>query len=186
MERVPEKMSDPVVVHRRRTILSPWVTLVERGIATPDDTGMPRLFHSLAQADYVTVLAETEERQVILVEQFRPALERRTLELPGGLLDAGEDPAVCAARELAEETGFEAQGAPLLLGCLVADTGRLENRLWCFFARGVRPIAGWRAETGVERRLLPMQQLKDLITAGDFDHALHIAVVGMALLRGEI
>jgi ADP-ribose diphosphatase len=186
MERVQEKMSDPVVVHRRRTVLSPWVTVVERGIATSENAGAPRLFHSLEQADYVTVLAETEERQVILVEQFRPALERRTLELPGGLLEAGEDPASCAVRELAEETGFETPAPPLLLGSLVADTGRLENRIWSFYVRGVRPIAGWRAEPGVDRRLVPLPAFKDMIRSGEFDHALHIAIVGMALLRGEI
>jgi ADP-ribose pyrophosphatase len=179
-------MSDPIVVHRRRTVLSPWVTLVERGVTAAENSGAPHFFHSLQQADYVTVLAETEAREVILVEQFRPAMERRTLELPGGLLDPGEDPARCAARELAEETGFAAPAAPIPLGSFIADTGRLENRIWGFLIRDARPVAGWQPEAGVERRLVPEHALRDMIKSGDFDNALHVAIVGMALLRGEI
>jgi ADP-ribose pyrophosphatase len=185
-QELSQEMSDPVVIHRRRTVLSPWVTLVERGVTTPENPGEPQLFHSLEQADYVTVLAVTAAREVILVEQFRPALERRTIELPGGLLDAGEEPAACAVRELAEETGFAAPASAVPLGCFIADTGRLENRIWGFLVRGARPIEGWRAEPGVAPRLVPEPELKDMVKRGEFDNALHVAIIGMALLRGEL
>ena len=46
---------------------------------------------------------------VCLVRQYRIALGKMTLEIPAGKLDAGEDPIVCAARELAEETGLVAE-----------------------------------------------------------------------------
>ena len=46
--------------------------------------------------------------KICLVRQYRVALGRMTLEIPAGKLDAGEDPAVCAARELTEETGLVA------------------------------------------------------------------------------
>ena len=47
--------------------------------------------------------------RMCLVRQYRVALGRMTLEIPAGKLDPGEDPAVCAARELAEETGLVAE-----------------------------------------------------------------------------
>ena len=47
--------------------------------------------------------------KMCLVRQYRVALGRMTLEIPAGKLDAGEDPAVCAARELTEETGLVAE-----------------------------------------------------------------------------
>ena len=47
--------------------------------------------------------------KMCLVRQWRVALGRLTLEIPAGKLDAGEDPATCAARELAEETGLVAE-----------------------------------------------------------------------------
>jgi ADP-ribose pyrophosphatase len=160
------------------------VTLSERDARFPGAAETPQLFHSFVVADYVSLLAETADGRIVLVEQFRPALERRTLELPGGLLDDGEDPAICAGRELVEETGFAAQTSPVLIGNLVADSARLENRVWCFHARPVVAREGWQSEPGVSPRLVTKPELRDLVTNGTFDHAPHIAILGMAILRG--
>ncbi len=56
------------------------------------------------------ILATTDAGEIVLVEQLRRALGRRTIELPAGLIgdDGDFDPATTAARELAEETGFAA------------------------------------------------------------------------------
>lgn len=54
----------------------------------------------------VCVIAITNEKKIILVEQYRKALERPLVEVPAGKLEPGEDPALCAARELEEETGW--------------------------------------------------------------------------------
>lgn len=54
----------------------------------------------------VCMLAMTEEDEVILVECYRPGPEILLKELPGGAIDAGEEPQVAAARELLEETGY--------------------------------------------------------------------------------
>lgn len=172
----------PAVVSRRPITLSRWVTVTERAVAA--GSGAAELFHSLSLADYVTVLARTEDGMIVLVRQFRPVWETFTLELPGGMLDPGEDPATCAARELVEETGFR-PGRPLQpLGRLKTDTGRLENHLWGFFADAVRPLPDWCPEAGVERILVPVDDFLEMVREETFDHALHVALVGMALLRG--
>jgi ADP-ribose pyrophosphatase len=54
----------------------------------------------------VAVLAVTNEERIVLVEQYRKALERTIVEIPAGKLEKGEKPEVCAARELEEETGY--------------------------------------------------------------------------------
>ncbi len=69
----------------------------------------------------------------VLVRQYRPVIERWTLEFPGGLRDPGEDPEVTAARELKEETGFRASEIIPLIAC-DADVGRLCNKFFGFFA----------------------------------------------------
>jgi ADP-ribose pyrophosphatase len=168
----------------RRTHLSDWVTLVERTVSV-EGASPPRQFHSLAQADYVTVLALTTGDEVALVRQFRPALDDFSLELPGGLLDPGEAPGDCARRELAEEAGLAAARIEPL-GVLHPDSGRLENRLWAFLAAGCTPQPGWQPEPDV----VPLRRgradfLRD-VAEGRFVHALHVAVVGLALCRGAI
>ena len=55
------------------------------------------------------VVALTDTGKIALVRQYRTALDRVTVEIPAGKLDAGEDPQECAARELREETGFVAR-----------------------------------------------------------------------------
>ena len=57
----------------------------------------------------VCVLALTTRETVLLVQQFRPGPETVLLELPGGGVNAGEDPAEAAARELLEETGYRGE-----------------------------------------------------------------------------
>jgi ADP-ribose pyrophosphatase len=57
----------------------------------------------------VCLLAITAENKLLLVWQFRKALEKTILELPAGKLEKGEDPYVCAERELEEETGYRAK-----------------------------------------------------------------------------
>lgn len=56
----------------------------------------------------VAVIALDADSRVLLVRQYRTALERVTVEVPAGKLERGEDPLLCAQRELAEETGYAA------------------------------------------------------------------------------
>lgn len=59
------------------------------------------------EGDYVCVLALTKDNKIVLARQYRPGPDRILLELPGGRIDEGEDPALSASRELLEETGFQ-------------------------------------------------------------------------------
>lgn len=57
----------------------------------------------------VAIIALTEEGKLVLVEQYRKALERTLIEIPAGKIDFGEAPEVTAVRELEEETGYGAK-----------------------------------------------------------------------------
>jgi ADP-ribose pyrophosphatase len=132
------------------------------------------------------MVALTQQQELVCVSQYRPAVDAVTLELPAGLLEVGEDPLQCAVRELAEEANFQPSAAPIPLGCLLADTGRLENRFWAFVATGVVPIADNVSEPDVTCRLVPLSDMLQFIADGRFAHALHIAAIGLAIMRGAL
>jgi ADP-ribose pyrophosphatase len=65
----------------------------------------------------VAVIPIDSKGRIVLVEQWRRAIERVTLELPAGMLDPGESPEECAQRELQEETGYKAGSLEFFGGC---------------------------------------------------------------------
>jgi ADP-ribose pyrophosphatase len=142
-------------------------------------------YYSLRLPDYAAIVALTGERRVLTVRQYRPAVERYTLELPSGIVDPGEQPAQSAARELLEETAYRAPSVEVL-GAMVPDTGRIGNRIWNCFAEGVEAVEGRAREEGIEVEAYSIPELLRLIADGVFDHSLHVATVMLARLRGKL
>jgi ADP-ribose pyrophosphatase len=174
----------PRIASSQTTRVSPWVSLVEnRVVAAPDDAGA--VYHSIDTMDYVSVLAVTADGRIPIVRQFRPAVRRFTLEFPGGLRDGDEAPEACAIRELAEEVGLAASRLQPL-GAFLPDSGRLGNRMWTFFAPDVVPVPDWRPETDIAHMMVTIAELHALALDGSFDHAPHVAMLGMAVMRGWI
>src|SRR5262245_44718367 len=68
----------------------------------------------------VCVVPVQADGTILLVRQFRLAAGKVLLEIPAGTLEAGEDPADCAARELEEETGFKAGQMRFLFSAFLA------------------------------------------------------------------
>ena len=62
----------------------------------------------------VAILAITNENRVLLVKQYRKAIEKALWELPAGKLEQGESPKECAIRELKEETGYSTSNVKLI------------------------------------------------------------------------
>ena len=91
------------------------------------------------------VVPVTDEGKILMVRQYRNALERYTLEVPAGALDAADEPGiVCAGRELEEETGF-----------------RSENLEWLITLRTTVAFCNERIEVFVARDLIPSRQHLD-------------------------
>lgn len=176
-------MNSPLDIQRTELKLSKWVTLVETAVMWNGRSTL-ETYHAFSQADYVSVLAITRDGRFPLVKQYRPACTEVTLELPGGMLEEGENTALCARRELLEEVGCIA-GELEPLGVLWPDPGRLTNRLHCFFARDVLLAEdGWRPEVGVERQFAGAMEFRRLVATGQLSNAHHVAIVGLALAAG--
>ncbi len=86
----------------------------------------------------VVVVAVADDR-LVMVEQYRPAIREHCLELPAGIVEDGESATTAGARELREETGFEAAGVSLLES-FWCTTGMLRHRRSIVFAEGLTPV----------------------------------------------
>src|SRR5947209_9003869 len=137
-------------------------------------------YYSLRLPDYAAILAITGDQRIVAVRQYRPAVERYTIELPSGLVDPGESPAEAARRELLEETGYEASSVEVL-GPMEPDTGRLGNLIWSCLATGVRPLEGRQPEEGIEVLTYSPAELARATAEGEFNHGLHVAILMLAV-----
>ena len=127
---------------------------------------------------WVTVVAITQEQQLVLVRQYRHALGQINLELPGGACDEDEDPLAAGKRELLEETGYGGGDWSRIL--TVAPNPAIQNN-WDHFvlAKGVRllgePSPDDTEDLVVELR--PRESVHGLISSGEIVHALHVGAL---------
>ena len=172
------------IIFKRKTIFSTaWFDLIEKEVCRE---GKKENFYTLKVRDYVSVIAKTRGDRIVLVRQYRPSIERITLEFPSGHVDAKEAPERAARRELYEETGYEG-GRLSFLGVLWADTGRLSNRQWCYFIEGVKlSRKRWKPEPFVVSTTIARRALFYKLRNGSFDHALNLSVLALAMAKNKI
>lgn len=84
----------------------------------------------------VAIIAVTDENKIVMVEQYRKALERTIVEIPAGKLEKGEEPADCALRELEEETGYECKSLDLLVS-FYTSPGFSDEIVHLYIAKGL-------------------------------------------------
>jgi len=171
----------PAIVRRDQVFTTPYFRLIGKHVA--GESGDP--YYALELPDYVSIVAQTTNGDLVLVKQFRPAVEAVTVELPAGLVEVGDTPERTAIRELKEETGFVAERA-ILVGCMKPDTGRLANRMWVYFATGVVRDRDALPETGMEVVVRTPAQVSEALVNGTFDHALHVAALLLAVQLGHL
>jgi ADP-ribose pyrophosphatase len=149
------------------------------------DDGFEKEMTTLHCPEWANIFALTPSNEVVLVRQYRPGPREITLELPGGIVDAGEDMARAAQRELFEETGFEAAQVEAL-GWSYPNPALQDNRIHHFFApiatpKGPAPFDGEGEECEVV--LAPLSELDQLVRDGHLRHGLCLAAIAKARAR---
>jgi 8-oxo-dGTP pyrophosphatase MutT (NUDIX family) len=170
----------------RERIQSFRIFEVHRIRARSPRTGSEHDFFDIESVDWVNVIPFTSSGEVVLVRQYRHGADRVTLEIPGGMVDPGEDPVTAAARELLEETGYRAETL-VPLGSVNPNPAIFGNRLHVFAARGAARVADVANDSTEETQveLVPEQALNQLVREGAIDHALVVAALGLLLLQPQ-
>jgi 8-oxo-dGTP pyrophosphatase MutT (NUDIX family) len=142
-------------------------------------------FYVIEAPDWINVIPLTANDDVVMIEQYRFGIEEVTLELPGGMVDDGESPRNAAARELLEETGYDAKEI-LELGATRPNPAIQDNRIHSFLASGAEfrgdPIFHGTEHTIV--RLVALEKVPELIANGTISHSLVVvAFHWLSLLR---
>jgi ADP-ribose pyrophosphatase len=141
-------------------------------------------FYVIDAPDWVNVVAFTPEDELILIEQWRHGVAHTTMEIPGGMIDAGEAPEVAAARELAEETGYRAQSWQAL-GVVEPNPAIQANRCHTYLALDCELSGGptWDHNERIEVLRVPYAEVPDIVAAGKVSHALVVAALSFESLR---
>lgn len=136
--------------------------------------------------DWVNVIAVTKEEQLVLIRQYRFGTAETTLEIPGGMVEPGEDPAVAAARELEEETGYVPERV-VGLGMVHPNPAIQGNRCHSFLALGCVKAHEGRQDAGedIAVELHPRSTVPQLILGGAITHSLVVVAFYLEHLHAQ-
>ena len=174
----------PRISTRRRTKVSPWVSLIARTVEFSRG-GAPQVYHAVEQADYVSIVARNRAGKLALVWQYRPTVEAYTWEVPAGMVDPGETPEDCCRRELVEEIGHPARTVRYLADSSPC-TGRLSNRIHSYFVEVGERVTPFHPEPGITVKWVSPKELAQMIRAGKFVSQLHLGTLMLAELHGYL
>lgn len=163
-----------VVDNTRRAVLS--IADVE----LPDGVRFEQYVLKVPSAAMVIVLDDAD--RVLMMWRHRFIIDRWVWELPGGYLDHDEDPAVCAAREVEEETGWRPRTMEPLVG-FQPMVGTIDQQNVVYLSRGADPT-GAAPDINETERLgwIPLTEVEQRITAGEIVGAGSVAGLLAVLL----
>lgn len=135
--------------------------------------GTERDFYVVHSPDWVNVIALTQDRQLVLVRQFRFGVDDLSVEIPGGVMDPGEEPIAAGLRELREETGYVGKNARII-GRVHSNPAILSNACHFVFVEDVVRSAElhWDADEEIEVITMPVDEAYKWAYSGRITHSL--------------
>ncbi|SHI01332.1 NUDIX hydrolase [Sporanaerobacter acetigenes] len=115
----------------------------------------------------VAIVALTNQNEIVLVKQYRKAVERELLEIPAGKLEIGEEPKETAIRELKEETGYTSNKLEYLLE-FYTSPGFSNEKIYLFLANElIEGQAEPEKDEYIELVKVKLEDLIDMIDKGE-------------------
>lgn len=162
-----------------------WLTYRIDKCQMPDGT-IVSPYYVLEYADWAAALAITEDREVILVRQYRHGYGQTVLELPGGIIDPKEDPFTAIQRELLEETGYSFDRF-IKTAVLAPNPSNQSNLFHAFVALGGKKVAQPKLDQteDIELHTLPLEEFQKLLEDNGLIQAMHVstAFYGLKVLN---
>jgi 8-oxo-dGTP pyrophosphatase MutT (NUDIX family) len=175
----------PWKVLKRRTLLERrWLEIHEEHVRLANGHEIEE-FHVIGVPSWTGVLAVSETDEIALVRQYRHGIESESLELPAGIIEAGEAPLEAARRELREETGYVTERWEPI-ATFATEPSRHTARAHFFCALGAKPLAerALDASEELDLVLVPKRDLVELVLRGDIAHGVHVGAILLAERRG--
>ena len=171
---------------RSRSVGSFRVFSIRADTTVSPRTGVEHDFYVIETQDWVNIIPLTADRRVAMIKQYRHGSGEVTLEIPGGLVDVGETPESAAARELLEETGYQAEEI-VKIGVSNPNPAIFNNRCYTFVARNATRVGDPLPDKteDIEAELIPLADIPELIRKGKIDHAIVISAFYWYLLQDQ-
>jgi len=133
-------------------------------------------FYVIDNPDWVNIVALTKDNDVVLIEQFRHGIKEVITEIPGGMIDEGEQPEAAARRELLEETGYTADEF-VLIGKSRPNPAIQNNWVYHYAAINAEKTSEveFDEHESVLTKLAPVMTIPNMIKSGEITHSLVLA-----------
>ena len=130
-------------------------------------------FYVIETRDWVNVVPITEDYRMVLVNQFRFGVKRTSWEIPGGVMENGEEPINAGLRELKEETGYTT-GKACLLGSVRPNPAIQSNICHIVLAEQARLTDGldWDEHEEIVTKAFPIETVYEMVKQGAIFHSL--------------
>lgn len=129
------------------------------------------------------ILPVMDDGSIVMIRNYRYAVDENLLELPAGMLEPGEDPMAGARRELAEETGCTA-GAMEKLGAYFTGPGSTDEKMHAYLATGLtRGQQNLETYERITVEIYPDNQVRRMVADGTIHDGKTIAALGLYWLR---
>ena len=164
---------------RSETLLKGRAFSIRRDtLKTPDDRETK--YDIIDHGGSVIIIPLDKDGNLIFVRQYRHAAGKELLELPAGTLDEGEDPAVCAAREIREETGFASDKLEKI-GEFFLVPGYSTEYMYVYLAQELRhdPLEG-DADEFLSVESIPLAEAIQMAERGEIPDAKSLAALLLA------
>ncbi len=176
-------MSDPIHPVRATTMFKARTfEVVEERIHLA--TGKLTRHVTIQHPGAAVILPRHDDGSLVVIKQYRHSVRQTLLEFPAGTLEPGEDPLICAKRELAEEAGQLAQEW-IGLANLHPAPGFCNEIQYCYLAAGLSPCdTNYDEDELIEITTMTSSQVADAIRNGEMTDSKSIAIYAYAQLSG--